>query len=317
MARAAIDLGIRGLVAQSTMDIGDGLPASMKLTTKQAIDANSALLGAWGTSAVEHRVGAWLALRQLMTCSRDLWEAFRDLADESGARVHVHLAEGAYEVDYATEHWGKRPAEYLDDIGFLGPRTHAAHSIMLSTGEIDLYADRDVSVAHCPLGNFLIGAPKVPLMRHRGIRVGLGTDGASTGSLDLFEAIRVSSVTLQSHFGTPWHDRSVLSLEDLLQMATLGGAQALGMDDHIGSLEVGKAADIVIANTHNWDLQPVYDPLFTAARGLTGRDVETVVVNGSVVVADGVLQTLDEEELRARLTKRWPVIMERFESLTK
>jgi 5-methylthioadenosine/S-adenosylhomocysteine deaminase len=253
-----------------------------------------------------------LSLRQLLVCSRELWDAFRDLADESGSRVHIHLAEGTYEVDYATENWGKRPADYLNGIGFLGPRTHAAHSIMLSADEIDLYAEQQVSVAHCPLGNFFIGPPKVPEMRRRGIRIGLGTDGASTGSLDLFEAIRVSWVALQSQYGTAWHDRSVLSLEDLLQMATLGGAQALGMGDHIGSLEVGKRADLVIANPRHWDLQPVYDPMFTAARGLTGRDVETVVVDGQTVVDGGVLLTVNEAELRARLAERWPVIMDLF-----
>lgn len=316
MARAALDLGIRGLVAQSTIDTGDGLPASMKFTTKQAIDRNLALIKTWGVSATEHRVGAWLALRQLLVCSPELWESFRDLADESGARVHTHLAEGTYEVEYAAEHWGKRPAEYLDGLGFLGPRTHAAHSILLSADEIDLYAERQVSVAHCPLGNFVIGAPKVPEMRRRGIRVGLGTDGAANGSLDLFEAIHVSWITLQSHYGTPWHVRSVLSVEDLLQMATLGGAQALGMDDHIGSLEVGKRADLVIANPRHWDLQPVYDPMFTAARGLSGRDVETVVVDGEIVVDGGALLTVDEADLRARLAERWPVIMHRFESIT-
>ena len=316
MARAALELGIRGLVAQSTMDTGDGLPASMKFTTQEAIDRNLTLLKTWGVSATEQRVGAWLSLRQLLVCSRELWETFRDLADESGSRVHIHLAEGTYEVEYAAEHWGKRPAEYLEEIGFLGPRAHAAHSILLSADEVDLYAERQVSVAHCPLGNFIIGPPKVPEMRRRGIRVGLGTDGASTGSLDLFEAIRVSFVALQSNYGTPWHDRSALSLEDLLEMATLGGARALGMGDHIGSLEVGKRADFVIANPSNWDLQPIYDPLFTAARGLTGRDVQTVVVDGRVVVHGGVVSTVDEVELRARMAERWPAIIERFEAIT-
>ena len=316
MARAAVELGIRGLVAQSTMDMGEGLPASMRFSTREAIDRNLSLLKTWGASAADQRVGAWLSLRQLLVCSRELWETFRDLADEWGSRVHIHLAEGTYEVEYAAEHWGKRPAEYLEEIGFLGPRTHAAHSVLLSADEVDLYAERQVSVAHCPLGNFTIGPPKIPEMLRRGIRVGLGTDGASTGSLDLFEAIRVSFVATQSNYGTPWHDRSALSLEDLLEMATLGGARALGMGDHIGSLEVGKRADFVIANPSSWDLQPIYDPMFTAARGLTGRDVETVVVDGRIVVDDGVVSTVDEAELRGRMAERWPAIIGRFEAIT-
>jgi len=316
MARAATELGIRGLVAQSTMDIGDGLPPSMRFTTADAIDRNASLIKTWGVSAVEKRVGAWLSLRQLLVCSRELWETFRDMSDETGSRIHIHLAEGTYEVDYAAEHWGKRPAEYLEGLGFLGPHVHAAHSILLSADEVDLYAERDVSAAHCPMGNFTIGPPKVPEMRRRGIRIGLGTDGASTGSLDLFAAMRVSSVGLQTNYGTPWHDRSALSLEDLLEMATLGGATALGMGQHIGSLEVGKRADLVIANPADWDLQPVYDPMFTASRGLTGRDVETVVVDGDVVVDKGTVVTVDEGELRGRLAERWPEIMGRFESMT-
>jgi 5-methylthioadenosine/S-adenosylhomocysteine deaminase len=316
MARAATELGIRGLVAQSTMDIGDGLPPSMRFTTADAIDRNASLIKTWGVSAVEKRVGAWLSLRQLLVCSRELWETFRDMSDETGSRIHIHLAEGTYEVDYAAEHWGKRPAEYLEGLGFLGPHVHAAHSILLSPDEVDLYAERDVSAAHCPMGNFTIGPPKVPEMRRRGIRIGLGTDGASTGSLDLFAAMRVSSVGLQTNYGTPWHDRSALSLEDLLEMATLGGATALGMGQHIGSLEVGKRADLVIANPADWDLQPVYDPMFTASRGLTGRDVETVVVDGDVVVDKGTVVKVDEGELRGRLAERWPEIMGRFESMT-
>ena len=316
MARAALDAGIRGLVALSTIDTGDGLPASMKFTTQDAIDRNLALIKNWGGSASTRRVGAWLALRQLLVCSRELWESFRDIADEQGTRIHIHLAEGSYEIDYAAEQWGMRPAEHLEALGFLSPRVHAAHSILLSAPELDLYAERQVSVAHCPLGNFIIGSPKVPEMRRRGIRIGLGTDGAASGSIDLFEAIRVSWVTLQSHFGTPWHVRNVLPLEDLLRMATLGGADALGMGRHLGSLEAGKRADIVIVNPGHWDLQPVYDPLFTVARGITGRDVESVIVDGHLVVRDGAVAIIDEQELRARLAERWPVIMDRFESVT-
>ena len=116
MARAATELGIRGLVAQSTMDIGDGLPPSMRFTTADAIDRNASLIKTWGVSAVEKRVGAWLSLRQLLVCSRELWETFRDMSDETGSRIHIHLAEGTYEVDYAAEHWGKRPAEYLEGL---------------------------------------------------------------------------------------------------------------------------------------------------------------------------------------------------------
>jgi 5-methylthioadenosine/S-adenosylhomocysteine deaminase len=316
MGRAAMDTGIRGLVALSTMDTGDGLPPGMRFSTATAIDRNLALIKEWGSSAVERRVGAWLALRQLLVCSRELWDSFRDIAIEQDARVHIHLAEGSYEVDYAAERWGLRPAEHLEAIGFLSERVHAAHSILLSGHEVDLYAQRRVSAAHCPLGNFIIGPTRVPELLRHGVRVGLGTDGAASGSIDLFEALRISWVALQGLHGTPWHARDVLTLPGLLRMATLGGAEALGLDGHLGSLEPGKRADIVIASPAHLDLQPVYDPVFTAARGITGRDVESVIVDGQVVVERGALTTVDEPELRAGLARRWPVIMERFEAVT-
>jgi 5-methylthioadenosine/S-adenosylhomocysteine deaminase len=259
-------------------------------------------------------VQAWLALRQLIVCSEELWEAFRDLSSELDVRVHTHLAEGTYEVDYATERWGKRPAEYLEHIRFLSPRVLAAHSILLSQREVDLYAQRGVAVAHCPLGNYLIGPPKIPEMWRRGIPVGIGSDGASNGSIDLFQAMHISWVAQQSHFGTPWHDRSVFSPEDLLSIATNGGAGVIGHGDELGSLKVGKRADLLLVHPQELDLQPVYDPGFTVSRGVTGRDVETVIVDGKLVMKDRHLLTLDEEQLRARIDERWPRIMQRFEA---
>lgn len=316
MGRAAEEVGIRGILALSTLDSGDDIPPGMRMTTQQAIDRNVALVKRWHRPANQNaRIDAWLALRQLIVCTPTLWEAFRDLSGELDVRIHTHLAEGTYEVDYAAERWGKRPAEYLDSIHFLSHRVHAAHSILLSDGELDLYAQRRVSVSHCPIGNFIIGPPRVAAMRRLGIPVGVGSDGASNGSIDLLRAIHVSQVTLQSHFGTPWHVRTVLSPEDLLVMATAGGATALGMADRVGSLEVGKQADIVLIDPSRLDLQPVYDPLFAVARGATGADVETVIVDGKPVMKDRHLLTVDEEQLQGRLSRQAPAIMDRFERL--
>jgi 5-methylthioadenosine/S-adenosylhomocysteine deaminase len=315
MGRAAEEVGIRGIIALSTADAGEDLPPGMRLTTHQAIEQNEALVKRWNGRTGSGRVTAWLALRQLTVCSPALWEAFRDLADELGVRVHTHLAEGTYEVDYATERWGQRPAEYLDAIGFLGPRMHAAHSVLLSETEVELLAQRGVTVAHCPVGNFLIGPPKVPELVRRGVAVGIGSDGAASGSIDLFRAMHVSLVALQSHFGTPWHVRAVLGPEDLLGLATSGGARALGLGDQLGALEVGRQADLLLVDPDSLDLEPIHDPMFTVARGVTGANVETVIVAGRVVMKHRELLTIDEDALRARLAKRYPRIMARFERL--
>ncbi len=315
MGRAAREIGIRGIIARSTVDNADGLPEGATLSTAEAIEENLRLVKDWGVPSEDNRVGAWLALRQLLVSSPELWDSFAEASRETGARIHIHLAEGTYEVDYAAEHWGKRPAEYLEAIGFLGPGVHAAHSILLTDDELRMYRSNNVSVAHCPMGNFLIGAPKIPQMLRLGIDVGLGTDGASTGSLDLFQAVRASWVALQSSFATPWHARDEISLEALFAASTIGGAKALGLAAWTGSLEVGKRADVIVVASRTWDLQPVTDVPFTVARSLTGRDVDTVVVDGKVVLDHRELVLVDEERLRARLAERLPVIMSRFETL--
>jgi 5-methylthioadenosine/S-adenosylhomocysteine deaminase len=314
MGRAAREIGIRGIIARSTVDNADGLPDGAFLTTAQAIEENFRLVKDWGVPSEENRVGAWLSLRQLLVSSPELWDTFAEASKETGARIHIHLAEGTYEVDYAAEHWGMRPTEHLDATGFLGPAVHAAHSILLTDTELDLYREHRVSVAHCPMGNFVIGPPKVPQMLRLGIEVGLGTDGGSTGSLDLLQAIRASYVALQSHYGTPWHARGEITLETLLRVATIGGARALGLGKWIGSLEVGKRADLILVDSTTWDFQPITDVMFTVARTVTGRDVDTVVVDGQVVVEERRLLHVDEERLRARLAERLPVIMRRFET---
>ncbi len=315
MGLAAREIGIRGIIARSTLDDADGLPDGATLSTGQAVEENLRLVKNWGVPSEENRVGAWLALRQLIVSSAELWDTFADLSKETGARIHIHLAEGTYEVDYATEHWGQRPAEHLDATGFLGPGVHAAHSVLLTDDELRMYQSNKVSVAHCPMGNFLIGPPKIPQMLRLGIEVGLGTDGASSGSLDLFQAVRASWVALQSHFATPWHARGEISLESLFAAATIGGARALGLGAWTGSLEVGKRADVILVQSQTWDLQPVTDAAFTVARSVTGRDVDTVVVDGKVVLDGRELVHVDEERLRARLAERLPVIMSRFETL--
>jgi 5-methylthioadenosine/S-adenosylhomocysteine deaminase len=315
MGRAAEEVGIRGVIALSTADMGEDLPPGMRSSTREAIAQNTALVTRWSGRSGSGRVTAWLALRQLIVCSQELWEAFRDLADELGVRVHTHLAEGTHEVDYAAERWGKRPAEHLDSIGFLGPRMHAAHAVLLADAEIELLAQRGVTVAHCPVGNFIVGPPRVPEMLRRGIAVGIGSDGAANGSLDLFRALQVSLVALQSHFGTPWHVRSVIGPEDLLAVATNGGARAMGMGDELGALEVGRQADLLLVDPESLDLQPVYESLWTAARGVTGANIETVIVAGRIVMKERELQTVDERAMRARVEKRWPAIMARFEQL--
>ncbi|MGE5573600.1 MAG: amidohydrolase family protein [Bacteroidota bacterium] len=311
MGRAAAETGIRGILALSTMDSGDGVPARMLMSTEEAIERNMELVKNWNGKE-NGRIRAWLALRQLIVCTPRLWVRFAELAEELDTRIHTHLAEGTYEVDFSLERFGKRPAVHLEALGVLNPRLHCAHSALLSDQEVDLYAKYDVSSAHCPIGNFtLFGRPRVPEMRRRGIRVGIASDGASQGSVDLFRAMVVSLVCQRSHFGAPYRDTNNVTLLDMLRMATIDGARALGLDREIGSLEVGKRADVIILKANDLDVFPAYHPVFVAGN-TSGELVDTVIIDGKVVMHGRRLCTVDEEQLLREARSRLEDIMRRY-----
>lgn len=314
MARAALEVGIRGTVAVSTTDRLrlPGVPAS---STEEAVERNVSLVKRCADEG-NGRVTGWLSLRQITVCSEELWRTIGEAAADLGCRIHTHLAEGTYEVDFTTERFGLRPAEWLDSIGVLDHRLHAAHSILLSDDEVLSLGRRDVSVAHCPQGNFRIGSPKIPALRRAGVRVGLGSDGASGGTVDMLEASRVSRVGLQSAFATPWHVFSEQADYELVRMATVGGAEALGMGDRIGSIEPGKRADLILLGGFAMESLPALDPVFVIARCATGRDVQAAVVDGRIVMREGKLVHVDEAALASEVRQRCPGIMTRFEAAT-
>ena len=310
MGRAALETGIRGFLACSTIDQGEAFPVPMRMKTDRALRANVELVGRW---AGQGRVRAWLALRQIITCSPALIAMTVEAARELDSRIHVHLCEGSYEVDYTMERFGKRPAEYMESIDGLGDFLHTAHSTLASPGEIELYAERDCSVGHCPFNNYHVGPHPLLRMRQRGIRVGLGTDGAASwSSLDIFRAAHAARIGQQAVAGTPLHFHDIVPSEELIRVATNGGAAALGAESEIGSLEVGKKADILIVECGEMDQTPRYDPLFAVATMTVGRDVRTVVIDGEIVMKDRELLTLDRDRLIHDLKARLPELMDRF-----
>jgi 5-methylthioadenosine/S-adenosylhomocysteine deaminase len=320
MARAALDVGIRGFVALSTVDrntafAGATVPGSMMMTTDQALERNVSLVKRWRQQG-QGRVGAHLALRQIIVCTPELTKQMSAAAHELDCKIHTHLAEGTYEVDYALENFNCRPTEYLDRLGVLSRHLHGAHSVILTPEEVDLYQQHRVSACHCAFGNYGIGIPRLQEMWRRGIDIGLGTDGAaSAGTLDIFQVAHAARVGQAAAIGHAYHVRTPMSAEELLKIATNGGARALGIADQIGSLEVGKRADILLADATDPDQMGAMDPLFTAATCIVGRDVRSVIVDGRLVMKERELLTVDMDALRHRLAKRRPEIMARFDAM--
>lgn len=311
MGRAADEIGIRGRIAMSTMDTVDDLPPQSRMDTQEALRRSEELVLRWKGHS---RVNAWLSLRQLMVNTEALRLGMHEMSHALDTPIHTHLAEGTYEVDFAIKQWSMRSAEYLERTGCLDHYVHGAHSVLLSLNELDLYAERDVSACHCALNNYTMGTPRLLEMMRRGIRVGLGTDGAATrASLDMFQVMHGAVLGQQAVAGTPYHVDPPVTHEQMLKQALRGGARAARLEHAVGSLEVGKKADVVLVATDDYDQFPNYDPVITLAESTVGRDVRTVVIDGRVVLKDGELQTLDLGPMRERVGRQYQTLMSRFD----
>ena len=244
--------------------------------------------------AGDELIVAAVAPHAMYTLDADSLKASRALADRYSAPVLIHLAETKDEATTSQEKHKRSPAAYLDSLNFWGPRSLAAHGVWLSTEDIQLLASRGVGVSHNPESNMKLasGTAKVPEMRAARIHVGLGTDGAaSNNDLDMFEAMRQAALLHKLVSGDP----RTLPAKEVLAMATIEGARALRMDDRIGSLEVGKRADLVVVSMAGARQTPMYDPMSHLVYVARGSDVETTIVNGKVLMLERRMLTLNED----------------------
>lgn len=214
------------------------------------------------------------------------------LAAELGARFHIHAAENRAEVDDVRTRFGRTPIELLDDAGMLRSGTVLAHAVVLDDDEIARLAETGTAVAHCPSSNMKLasGVCRVPDLHAAGVVVGLGTDGpSSSNDLDMYAAMRAAALV---HKGMRL-DPTVLPATDVLRMATIDGARALGIDHLVGSIEVGKRADLVLLDAHSPSLTPVFDAHSTIVYAASRADVTDVWIDGRRVVEDRRCTTID------------------------
>src|SRR5688572_18916199 len=225
--------------------------------------------------------------------------ASRALATKYGAPVLIHVAETESELGNSKKaHSGMSPVAYLQSIGFWGPHTVAKHGVWVDAADIKLLHSHQVAVSHNPESNMKLasGIAPVPDYLAAGVTVGLGTDGAaSNNDLDMFEAMRFAALLHKVKTGDP----RVMPATAALEMATISGARALGLEKQIGSLEVGKRADLVVVSTAGARMTPLYNPISHLVYAARGEDVRTVMVNGRVLMRDRRMLTLDEAAVLA------------------
>jgi 5-methylthioadenosine/S-adenosylhomocysteine deaminase len=227
-------------------------------------------------------------------CAPEVLTHAARLADRHGIPLVLHLAETDTEAAVIRERYGRSPVEHLDALGILAPNVLACHCVRLDDADIARLKAHAVKVSHNPESNMKLasGVAPVPALLAAGVCVGLGTDGAaSNNNLDLF----LEMDTAAKLHKVDRLDPTVLTADTVLRMATRGGADALGLGDRIGSLEPGKQADFIVVGTRRPHMVPMHHPVSQLVYAARGSDVETVVIEGRVVVEDGRIRTFDVE----------------------
>ena len=252
------------------------------------------------TNANNSAPHSWILAHGTYTMDPTQLAAAGELAVAEGARFHIHASENAGEVSDVQGRYGRTPVELLDDNGLLRAGTVLAHAVVLTDAEIARIAQTGTAIAHCPSSNMKLasGFCRVPELLAAGVTVGLGTDGpSSSNDLDMFTAMRVAALIHKGNHLDP----TAVPATTVLRMATMGSATALGIDDLVGSIEVGKKADLVRLDPSSPSLTPVYDPISTIVYAASRADVVDVWIDGNPVVKNRTCTTIDVDAVLADL----------------
>lgn len=230
-----------------------------------------------------------------LQCTSKMYQVLKSIADEYGVGIHTHAAETLSQVQGCIKVTGKRVFDYLYDIGVLGPNVLCSHVVWVTERELGIIKKTDTKVAHNPICNEILasGVAPVPLMLKMGITAGLGIDDGGHNCEDFFALMKNCGLSHKVN----QLDAQVMTAEQILEMATIGGAGAVGMESEIGSLEVGKKADIIIIDMNSPNLTPTLRPITNLVYAGQPYNVETSIVNGKIVMENRVVKTLNEQEI--------------------
>ncbi|SFB57735.1 Cytosine/adenosine deaminase [Cohnella sp. OV330] len=294
--RAIEESGIRAFSGKVMMDHGTEVPLALQETTERSLQESVDLLEKWH-GAANGRIQYAFCPRFVVSCTEELLIGVRDLSAKYGVRVHTHASENQDEIALVEAERGMRNVVYLDHIGLARPNLILAHSIWLDEAEKAIIQKRGVKVTHCPGSNLKLasGIAEVPSLLEMGIPVGLGADGAPcNNNLDMFQEMRLAAFIQKVR-----HGPTVMDARKVLRMATMGGAEVLGLEGEIGSVEIGKKADLQLLDLEDFHVYPSYDAdifsrvVYAATRG----DVDTVLIDGKVVMSGKSVLTVDRRRV--------------------
>ena len=282
--------GMRGILGETIIDF----PVPDAKTPAEGLANAERFITKWQSNSL---IIPALAPHAVYTVSRENLLAVRKMSDRLKAPILIHVAETQKEVNELNEASGKTPVEYLNEIGFLNDRVIAAHTIYITDNEIAIMKAKNVGAAHCPQSNMKLASGVAPIVKMLAadVSVGLGTDGAaSNNDLDMWEEIDTAAKLHKVFSGDP---KAVNALQ-AFEMATIRGARALDLEDKIGSIEIGKLADIVLVDADTLHQVPTVDVYTKLVYSTKAADVSTVIVNGKVLMLDRKLLTLNEAAIK-------------------
>ncbi|NQS91739.1 MAG: 5'-deoxyadenosine deaminase [Chloroflexi bacterium] len=297
---AILESGMRAQAGKAMMDLTENLPPLLQETTEDSINESVDLMHRWHGRA-DGRIRYGFAPRWQLWNTTELLQEIKQEADNNpGVGIHGHAGEIEFEIKAMIEQTGSRNFVYLEKIGVVGPNVQMAHCIWLDEDEYRVMAETGTNALHCPCCNTKLGSgiAKVPEMLEKGINVSLGSDGApSNNNLDMFIEMRLASVIHKYRLGA-----EKMPAEDVLRMATMGGAKSLGMEGQIGSLEAGKIADIIILDDGGLSAAPIRgfeedDVVKRLVSSYQSASVQTSIIDGQLVMEDRQLLTMDEREI--------------------
>ncbi|WP_147534828.1 5'-deoxyadenosine deaminase [Bacillus marasmi] len=285
--------GIRAISGKVMMDKGRDVPLRLLESTNESLQQSVDLLEKWHN--YDHgRIQYAFCPRFVISCTEELLTEVRDLSNHYEVNVHTHASESLEEIKIVEQERGMRNIVYLDHIGLANSRLILAHCVWLNDEEKRIIKERGIKVSHCPGSNLKLasGIAEIPDLMNRKISISLGADGAPcNNNLDMFKEMRLAS-TIQKNI----HGPTSMNAYTVFRMATIGGAEAMGLQNQIGSLEVGKKADIAILNLEDFHTYPSIgvDPYARLVYSASSADVETTIIDGKIVMENRRIKTMDK-----------------------
>jgi len=298
IAKATAEAGIRGVLCWCVLD--------EELTTQKGNPLQNCKRFYDGFKN-KRKIIPGVGLQGVYVCNEETCVGAKEFSDEKDIPLTFHLSETREEVNNHKKKTGKRPAEWLNEIGVLGKNAIAAHSAWLTMNEVRQMADTGMSISSCPASNMKLatgGVAPIPEFLRYGVNVTIGTDGSTTNnSLDLMAEMKILGLLQKS---SRW-DPTVAKAQELLDFATVNAARAIGMQDSIGSIEAGKYADLVILDGGSPNLRPLLPENIISNIVYSGSssNVRTVICQGDIVLEDGRIKTINEEEVLSKSEEMW------------